>query len=385
MTPTIEMKPLSQTRRRIVFALSLLLFLVAVPVSVFYAIGYRFDFTGELTSIKSVGGMYVVTNDAADTEIFINDEPVEDMRVFQRAAYIQNLEAGIHQVHVQGEGVQTWVKRLPVYAHFVTEVASFNMPEVPQVRLITEYTDPQTAAGVVFMGATSTMLEHASTTNNLIYAASTTATSTYIANPEFTYVSALVASSTDARKAGKRELKPGEFTFDSLATTTELMSVVPATTTKLWRDHVLYEEEGDVYMRYAGRPEDVPYYFCVRYSGDKKTASEYGDHVLEGVVETIGTSTSRTRLVGERICRNTIRIDRMGKEVIWFDFVPDTDDLVLMHLSDGLYVVEVDDRAWQNTQLLYPGEDITVVQDGGRIYVADTDVIVEVFTEIASQ
>ncbi len=54
-----------------------------------------------------------------------------------------------------------------------------------------------------------------------------------------------------------------------------------------------------------------------------------------------------------------------------------------MHLSDGLYVVEVDDRSWQNTQLLYPGEDITVVQDGGRIYVADEDSYVEVSTVIA--
>jgi hypothetical protein len=56
-----------------------------------------------------------------------------------------------------------------------------------------------------------------------------------------------------------------------------------------------------------------------------------------------------------------------------------------MHLSDGLYAVEVDDRAWQNTQLLYPGTDIHVVQDGGRIYVQDGEYYLEVFTEIASQ
>ncbi len=384
MTPLTEMKPLSQTRRRIVFITALLLFLVAVPISVFYAIGYRFDFTGELTSIKSVGGMYVVTSDAVDTEIFVNDEPVEDMRVFQRAAYIQNLEAGMHQVHVQGEGVQTWVKELPVYAHFVTEVTSFNMPNIPQVRIITEYTDPLTSAGIITDDATTT-LDFASTSNNLIYVGTSTATSSFLVNPEYAYVEALVASSTEARAVPKRELKPGEFIFDSLATSTGLMSVVPATTTRIWRDHILYESEGEIYVRYTGRVEDTPYYFCVRYSGDKKTASEYGEHVLEGVIDTLGTSTSRTKLVGERICRDSIRIDDTNKEVIWFDFVPNSDSLVLMHLSDGLYVVEVDDRAWQNTQLLYPGDDIVVVQDGGKIYVADKGIYMEISTVITGQ
>ena len=384
MTPLTEMKPLSQTRRRIVFITALLLFLVAVPISVFYAIGYRFDFTGELTSIKSVGGMYVVTSDAVDTEIFVNDEPVEDMRVFQRAAYIQNLEAGMHQVHVQGEGVQTWVKELPVYAHFVTEVTSFNMPNIPQVRIITEYTDPLTSAGIITDDATST-LDFASTSNNLIYVGTSTATSSFLVNPEYAYVEEHVVSSIEARAVPKRELKSGELIFDSLATSTGLMSVVPATTTRIWRDHILYESEGEIYVRYTGRVEDTPYYFCVRYSGDKKTASEYGEHVLEGVIDTLGTSTSRTKLVGERICRDSIRIDDTNKEVIWFDFVPNSDSLVLMHLSDGLYVVEVDDRAWQNTQLLYPGDDIVVVQDGGKIYVADKGIYMEISTVITGQ
>jgi hypothetical protein len=152
MTPSMEMKPLSQKKRRFVFLLSLTLFVLAVPFSVFYAIGYRFDFTNELTSITSVGGMYV-RNDTVNTEMFVNDEPVRDMRVFQRAAYIQNLVAGMHRLHVQGSDVQTWVKVLPVYAHYVTEVSSFNMPKVPQIRLITRWNNPADGRAVVFEAA----------------------------------------------------------------------------------------------------------------------------------------------------------------------------------------------------------------------------------------
>jgi hypothetical protein len=71
--------------------------------------------------------------------------------------------------------------------------------------------------------------------------------------------------------------------------------------------------------------------------------------------------------------------------VQWFDFYADSSDIILMHLQDGLYAVEVDDRAWQNTQLIYPGEDLEIVHDGGKIYVKDGEYYLEVFTEIAPQ
>ena len=72
----------------------------------------------------------------------------------------------------------------------------------------------------------------------------------------------------------------------------------------------------------------------------------------------------------------------MGQTVEYFDFFPGNSSLVLMHLEDGLYVTEIDDRSWQNSQLLYPGEDITVRVEGGQIYVRDRGYLLEVFTEI---
>ncbi len=384
MTPTIEMKPLSQTKRRIVFLLSLTLFVLAVPFSVFYAIGYRFDFTNELTSITSVGGMYV-RNDTINTEMFINDEPVRDMRVFQRAAYIQNLAAGMHRLHVQGNEVQTWVKNLPVYAHYVTEVSSFNMPKVPQIRLITRWNNPSDGRGVVFEAATTTEFQFASTTNTLLLS-STTATSSLQINPEYAYVRSLIASSSEMKELlnlQERQKEKKTFTFGQEPVATS--SPILATTTKQWRDFALFEKQGEVYMSYEGEADDVPYYYCVVYGGQRDTTLEYGKHVYDALYEQFGTTGDMDDLNGNRLCREQIRIDRVGKTVQWFGFFPDSADIVLMHLDDGLYSVEVDDRAWQNTQLLYPGTDIHVVQDGGRIYVQDGEYYLEVFTEIASQ
>jgi hypothetical protein len=363
----------------------LTLFVLAVPFSVFYAIGYRFDFSDELNNIKSVGGMYV-RNETENTEMFINDEPVEDMRVFQKASYIQNLEAGMHRLHVQGNGVQTWVKNLPVYAHFVTEVTSFNLPKIPQVRIITQWNSAQDGRGVLFDTATSTHFSFASTTAPLHFSA-TTSTSSLVANPEFLYVSTLIASSTEQKELLEEKGRTDQeepFGFGRLSTST-VPKLITATTTKTWREFALFEKGEEVYMTFNGSLEDVPYYYCVMYSGQKKTTAEYGAHVYEALYAQLASTTNMTSAEGERLCRHSIRIDRLGQEVLWFDFFSDSSDLVLMHLQDGLYAVEVDDRAWQNTQLIYPGQNLEIVHDGGRIYVKDGEYYLEVFTEIASQ
>jgi hypothetical protein len=383
MSPIIEVKPLSIQRRRLVFGLSLLLFICAVPISVFYAIGYRFDFSGDITNIKSVGGMYV-RSDTVNTLMYIDEEIVTNMRLFQKAAYIQNLDAGMHRIHVQGDFVQTWVKELPVYAYFVTEVASFNLPRVPQIRIITEWNDPDTDIGVVFDTATSTYFNFASTTEPLLFSA-TTSTSTLVLDPEYVYVETLFASSTEMKLALSEQIEDTTkklFTFNVPTTSAKMIN---ATTTKQWRDFTLFEKQGEVFISWKGDQNKVPYYYCVTYTGEKETSLQYGGQVYSALAEQFASTTSLIDSVGERVCRDTIRIDRHNQKVLWFDFFPNSTDIILMQLEDGLYAVEVDDRAWQNTQLLYPGSKFEVIQEGGRIYIHDGEYYLEVFTEIASQ
>jgi len=384
MTPSSDMKPLSQRKRQLIFIMSVLLFATAVPASVFYAIGYRFDFTGDLKSIKTVGGMYV-RNDTPNTEMRIDEEPVNDMRVFQKAAYIQNLEAGMHRIHVQGKQVQTWVKKLPVYAYLVTEVSSFNMPTVPQIRLITQWNDEQTGKGIEFDSATSTQLAFASTTNSLQFS-TTTATTTFVRNSEYVYIKSLFASSTELKAELSSPVKKNpkrQFSFD---VATSSAKEVRATTTKSWRNFKLFERGSGIYIAWEGSIEDIPYYYCIEYEDKLQTISQYGQHVYDALVAQTGSSTVALQdMSNQRVCRTEIHIDDLRQKVTWFDYFPNSTDHVLMHLQDGLYVVEVDDRSWQNTQPLYPGKNIEVLQDGGRIFVHDGEYFLEVFTSISSQ
>ena len=383
MTPSAHLQPLSRTKRRIIFGFSVLLFCIGVPSLVFYAMGYRLDFENPTKNIRAVGGMYI-SADASDIEIFVDDEPVEDMRIFLNAAYIQNLDEGSHQIHVQGEEVATWIKELPVFAHFVTEAVSFNMPTTTQMRLVTPHVTDN-GASVVTLGATSTFA-FASTTNTF-YATSSNATSSYSINPEFTYLTTRFASTSEARllMAEVERLQEKRFYFPDEATTTVATStLLLATTTKTRGDIVLYENDDDVYARYIGKKDNRPYFYCVNYMGASSTAANYGTHVYEGLVEEFASTTNFAdpSLIGTQLCRSEIRIDRKWQSVEYFDFMPNNDHLILMQLQDGVYVVEIDDRSWQNMQLLYSGDYLEVLVDSGSIFIKDGDYIFEVFTEL---
>lgn len=335
MTPSSDMKPLSQRKRQLIFIMSVLLFATAVPVSVFYAIGYRFDFSGDIKSIKTVGGMYV-RSDTPNTEMRIDEKPVDDMRVFQKASYIQNLEAGIHHIYIQGAQVQTWVKKLPVYAYLVTEVSSFNMPTVPQIRLITEWNDKQTGNGIVFDTATSTQFAFASTTN-LLLLSTTTATTTFVRNAEYVYIKSLFASSTELKAelaAPTQKNSKKQFSFD---VATSSAKKVLATSTKSWRNFKLFERGSGVYIAWEGSFEHSPYYYCVEYKTPLQTSAEYGQHVYDALVaQTASSTTSLEDMEGNRICRTEIHIDNLQQKVLWFDYFPNSTDHILMHLQDGL-------------------------------------------------
>lgn len=382
MPATPEVQPLPYRSRRRVFFLLLFIFLVAVPVFAFYAAGYRYDFWGATPGITTTGGMYVIA-EAEGSEIYLNESEVRNLRVFRDAAYIQGLTPGAHRLHVQAPGLHTWVKELPVHEHIVTEANAFNLPVTPQIRPVTAYLTAQGEAVYLKTATTSLPFSFASSSVSL-YATTSAATTTFIANPEFDFVESLFASSSVARGVVTQLIEGvnSAFGFASQQGTT-----TKATTT-VSRDSVtLYERSGEVYARYEGARGDIPYYFCIPFGANASSSKLYGEHFVALVTDAIDVEEqSVTELdESERLCRDEIRIDRKGQEVVWFEFFPGSADLVLMQLGDGLYVVEIDDRAWQNSQLLYPGEDLTITLNGSQIFVQDDGRYLEVLTELIAQ
>lgn len=375
-----EIKPMPYGRRRGVFRLLVAVFVVSLPFLFLYAKGYRLDLA-EQGNFVSTGGMYV-TAERVGAEIFIDDELVRETRIFRTAFYAQNIEPGTHKVHVQKEDGHTWVKELPVYPHLVTEAQAFNLPLVSQLKIISEW---QTQDGEAVLLATSSL--SASTTNSFFIATST-ATSTYIQDTAYSSLLKLFATTSQSKTTVELEDIIEDDDSIEISSTTEFF----ATTTKEWRGVRLYEDSEDVYARWVGNREDMPYYYCAKSFeplGGASSTVLYGESQTAGlfkkekedIIPEINSEIliPPVQVVKESdVCTLDIQIDRNWQTVTYFDFYPGSTDLVIMALEKGVYVVEIDNRAWQNVQPLILGEGLDVRVENGNIYMYDNKLIYQI-------
>jgi hypothetical protein len=353
---------------------------VIVPLLAFYANGYRYDFFADSPTVTVTGGLYIATQ-AEESEIYVNNAPVENTRFFRQATYIQGIEAGMHQVHVQGEQLQTWIKELPVYEQIVTEAAAFTLPSVPQVRPVTPYlTEDDEPVFLGYTASSSLPFSFASSTVSVTYSSST-ATTTWRTNPEYTFLETVFEE-----RSRPMYPKPDVPRF-RFATTAPPVTATTSATSTVERDGIyLVRRDDDVYAQYRGSLRTIPYYYCVPDDSAASTTAQYGAHVTESLRTHQVASSSVAFERGtwfDQVCRAEIRLDRKRQTVRWYDFAPDSSDNVLLQLDDGVYMTEIDDRSWQNHQTLYPRSDgVSVLVSGGQVFVKDGPYFAEVFLEL---
>jgi hypothetical protein len=374
-----EVKPLPYSHRNYFFYTLATIFLVALPFLFLYATGYRFTFNDG--TLVGTGGIYVAA-ERTGAEIYIDGELVRETRVFRRAFYAQSLDPGTHRVHVQKDGHHTWVKELPVYRHLVTEAQAFNLPLVPEVRVISPWKD---LANVTQLKATSTLV--ASTSNSFKIATNTKALTLAKANDEeYKNLIKLFVEATTTVEA----IKPTSFLFTPIpiATTSTSTEVVVATTTKENRGVRLYQAGEDIFAEFVGLRESMPYYYCAEEfealgtssapllsPANKLQAANIAESEVTELIHPIQQVTEESE------CDQIIRIDRQWQKVTAFDFYPGSTDFVVMALENGVYVVEVDDRSWQNSQPLIKGNNLDMKVENGQIYVYDGELIYQVILE----
>ncbi len=379
MEAHIDVKPLPYKTRQRTFGLLFLIFFVSLPFLYLYATGYRFDFE-KPTNLVSTGGIYLAV-EVSGAEIFIDNELVRETRTFRKAFYAQSLDVGTHRVHVQKEGHHTWVKELPVSKRLVTEAEAFNFPLVPQVRVISPW---QTATGSMVVSHNFTV--QASSTNVLL-ATTTKATSTFIKNGEFLTLLPRFASST-IKEAITEQTRVEQLRELLRGSTTTPEESAQATSTIVSGGVKLFLSGDDVLASWVGPFEQMPYYYCApdfsAYTGSSTPVEvliEEGLLPAEDIFveEEEGIAVHPVQTIPKDIaCEPTIRMDRRSQEVHDFDFLPGSTDFVIVVLGDGVYVVEVDDRSWQNVQPLILGENFRLHIENGNIFVYDGTLIYQV-------
>lgn len=375
-----KMEPLPHRTRRRTFLLLVLLFLISLPFLYLYATGYRFDITKPANFIGT-GGLYIAV-ERTGAQIYVDDKPVSITRTFRKAFYAQGLDPGTHRVHVQEEGYNTWVKELPVSKHLVTEAQAFNLPLIPSVRVIAPF---QTATGTMVV---RTPLLTASTTNDVL--ASTTKKSTQLVqNAEYRTLLAHFTAATGTAPVTTEKGKSFQRSVDTArleATSTDTV----ATTTVEMNSVRLYESGDDVYAHWTGSFDQMPYYYCAapfpRYSTSTATATSEKTPPPEPTISEVSQNLTDPRLAVQTVpkgapCDPTIKMDRKWQTVGHFDFYPGSSDLVILALDTGIYVEEIDNRAWQNMQPLILGDHLKFYIENGTIYVYDGNLIYQIILQ----
>jgi hypothetical protein len=383
MNIPIEIQPLPRSTRKRVFLVAVLIFLISLPFLYMYATGYRFD-NNTPTNFISTGGLYIAV-ERSGAQIYIDEELMRETRTFRKAFYAQGISAGTHRVHVQKDGYHTWVKELPVSKRLVTEAEAFNFPLVPHVRVISPFVSA-TGTAVV-----TTPLKTVSSTNELL-ATTTKNIASFSKNIEYQDIIRIFNTISTSTPSNSKIQKITDCVLGTDCTlgthaTTSKSSVETATTTKQSNDVRLYETKDGVFASWKGSFEQMPYYYCASDFPRYSTTTSSSTGVMENDTDTEqGEEESDTVLVMHPVqtvtqdvaCDPTIHINVNGRTIYAFDFFPSRTDLVLVLLDDGVYVTEIDDRAWQNIQPFFLGTHLTFRVLNGSVYIFDGSVLYQV-------
>ncbi|MFH1129612.1 MAG: PEGA domain-containing protein [Patescibacteria group bacterium] len=120
---------MTRKTRRIIFYLFVVIFIIVVPMIIFYALGYNFDF--DKKTIVATGGIYL-KSDPSRAEIYINDKLKTTTNKL-----IKRLSPKIYNVKITKENFYPWEKNLIVQPNLVTKANSIILlPTNPKISLV---------------------------------------------------------------------------------------------------------------------------------------------------------------------------------------------------------------------------------------------------------
>jgi len=343
------MQPLSRTKRISMLVVLVTLFLIGAPGLVLYSTGYRF---GDAFSLVKTGGIFIHSS-LSGTEVFIDDEFIENNGVILRNTLIQDLKPNIvHKVFVAKKGYHTWVKELFVFPNLVTEASILMLPTEIETRKINPSLGT-IASSISTTTANASILENpeykiveeefASTVQQFeIELSTTTLNAKYdVDDLPGRFISATTSSL----------VRPKEITIKYATTTfpefildleTEVGDITEKIELKEKQKMLTWLEGGDVHVRWAGEEETIPFIFCV-------------DECVSEIVVSLDTNIEK------------------------YDFLPGRNDVLIVQTLNDIFAIEIDNRSEPNIQPIFQGNDLDFkVLNNNDIFVKEGDVFYEI-------
>ncbi len=311
-------RPLSYQIRVIYLLAAILFFAVSVPVLIFYAFGYRIG--DDWTTIRETGGVHVWTGNS-QTDVLIDGVFAERTSFLGRSVFVQNLNPGSYTVATDKAGYRNWSQTVPVYGSRVTEINALLVKDQNRLKLLSVGTttqDVQVGDEVIAYRPQADVVY----IRNLLDAQTKIATS----SPK----TMLRATSTPVTSSMYSIFRQG-------STTVGYMPCVA----------------GEFTGMQMPRPDDII------------------PQVVADALSAIATTTVRNHEAAKinPLCTTMTLFDGETEPVVWFDFYPRRDDVLLVRTPAELYAVEITNTAPRHVYKLYSGPG-QIVTDGRQVYVA---------------
>jgi len=120
--------------RNIIFSILLIFFLIAAPLTVFYSLGWRFDW--ESKKIVQTGIFYLKAWPKS-SEIYLDGELKDKTDIFFGSTLMDNLLPGEYEIEIRKEGYHSWGKTLTINKREATEAKNIILiPKDPVFSLL---------------------------------------------------------------------------------------------------------------------------------------------------------------------------------------------------------------------------------------------------------
>ena len=289
---------MSSKVRKGYFVFFILLFLVLIPVVIFYSLGYNISLDKKFSFFKT-GGISIYPSEPG-VIVSLNGKEEGRTSIFEHSVLIKSLSPGQYNVSVTKDGYRQWDKTITVLEEKVSEGFPLLLP--------------QNLTPILLSGTS-------------------TASSTELTN-SYNEAIALFTPPTPVKKIKIPSTETATVTPESLGITNHKV--------------LLYKDDGVIKVRWLGKMEEIPYFFCF--------------------------------LVSEGNTCNASFIAYKAKDLRDISFFPGRNDVVIFSAGNAVSVVELDRRAPEFFMALYKGkmpdfrigkDDVLYIKDDGLLYKID--------------
>lgn len=347
------MKPLTLKKRRIVFFVCLLLFVVLGSGFFLYSQGYTLD---KNLTFSRRGGLYV-SAPFSNAEFFVNGKKEKTTGILNNAIFIPNLKVGEYSILIAKAGYWPWAKTLEVKEGLTTEARAFGVPEDPEGEVLLKgkflniWGSPlqdilmlqEQKNGVdqltFYMPGKKIFLTTDSVFSENVLSVKESISSVFWGNNSITFKKDGRFVKVDFR------LSDNSLSANYIDPPAEEASDFEKFTTgkeqKIWWN----DQTNEIFTEWLKVGSLPPYYIC-----EIKTECEFPVKIFQ----------SRFKI----------------KNV---DFFPKRRDVIIISVGTGIYALEIDGRSGRLAYPLYKGGDPNFVTVEDKIFILDSGSLIEIY------